>query len=106
MKRKTTTRRLGEVREDLTDWARVDAQTEDELVETIRADPDDEELEPGWVERAMVLRPAQSKERVTMWLDADVVQWFRKQGRGYQTRMNAVLRAYCEAAQKRRRRAR
>lgn len=100
MKRKTTTRRLGEIREDRTDWVRVDAQTEEELAEAIRRDPDDEELEPGWVERAMVLRPGQPKERVTMWVDADVVNWFREQGRGYQTRMNAVLRAFYEAAQK------
>lgn len=100
MKRKTTTRRLGEIREDRTDWTRVDAQTEEELAEAIRRDPDDEELERGWVERAMVLRPEQPKERITMWVDADVVNWFREQGRGYQTRMNAVLRAFYEAAQK------
>lgn len=99
MKQKLTTRRLGEVREDRTDWARVDTQTEEELIEAIRSDPDDEELEPGWVERAMVLRPEQPKERVTMWVDADVVNWFRAQGRGYQTRINAVLRAYYEAIQ-------
>ncbi len=65
MKRKTTTRQLGEVRDDRTDWGRVDAQTEEELAEAIRADPDDEELEPGWVERATVLRPAYSKQPVT-----------------------------------------
>lgn len=100
MKRKITTRRLGEIREDRTDSARVDAQTEEELAEAIRRDPDDEELEPSWVKRAMVLRPEQPKERITMWVDADVVNWFREQGRGYQTRMNAVLRAFYEAAQK------
>jgi uncharacterized protein (DUF4415 family) len=100
MKRKLTTRRLGDIGEDRTDWSRVDAQTEDELVEAIRADPDDEELEPGWIERVVILRPAEPKERVTMWLDAEVVRWFREQGRGYQTRINAVLRAYYEAVQK------
>jgi uncharacterized protein (DUF4415 family) len=100
MKRKLTTRRLGEIGEDRTDWAFVDAQTEDKLAEAIHADPDDEELEPGWIERAVILRPAEPKERVTMWLDAEVVRWFREQGRGYQTRINAVLRAYYEAVQK------
>jgi uncharacterized protein (DUF4415 family) len=98
MKQKTTIRRLGEVREDRTDWRRVDAQTEEELAAGIRADPDDEELEPGWTERAMVLRPAERKKRITMWVDADVLDWFQRQGRGYQTRLNAVLRAYYEAA--------
>jgi hypothetical protein len=67
MRRKITTRRLGDVREDRTDWSRVDAQSEEELAEAIRADPDDEELEPGWVERATVLRPARAKEEVTTW---------------------------------------
>jgi uncharacterized protein (DUF4415 family) len=32
-----------------------------------------------------------------MRLDADVVEWFRAQGRGYHTRMNAVLRSFYEA---------
>jgi uncharacterized protein (DUF4415 family) len=50
--------------------------------------------------RAMVLRPGQPKERVAMWLDADIIRWFRDQGRGYQTRINAVLRAYLEAVQR------
>jgi hypothetical protein len=67
MRRKTTTRKLGEVCEDQTDWGRVDAQTEEELAEAIRTDPDDEELEPGWVKRAMVVRPAHPEERVTTW---------------------------------------
>ena len=98
MKQKATTRRLGEVREDRTDWRRVDAETEEGLAAAIRADPDDEELEPGWVERAMALRPVERKKRITMWVDADVLDWFQRQGRGYQTRLNAVLRAYYEAA--------
>jgi uncharacterized protein (DUF4415 family) len=71
---------LGEVREDRTDWRRVDAQAEEDLAAAIRADPDDEELEPGWVERAMVLRPAERKKRITMWVDADVLDWFQRQG--------------------------
>ena len=100
MKQKLTTRRLGEIGEDRTDWALLDTQTEEELTEAIRADPDDEELEPGWIEGAVVLRTAAPKERVTMWLDGEVVRWFREQGRGYQTRINAVLRAYYEAVQK------
>ena len=36
------------------------------------------------------------KESVTVRFDADMVQWFKAQGRGYQTRMNAVLRAFYE----------
>lgn len=36
------------------------------------------------------------KQSVTMRLDADMVRWFQAQGKGYQTRMNAVLRAFYE----------
>jgi uncharacterized protein (DUF4415 family) len=45
----------------------------------------------------LVLPPG--KESVTLRVDQDVLDWFRKQGKGYQTRMNAVLRAYKEAHQ-------
>ena len=46
---------------------------------------------------AKVVYPEVSKEQTSIRFDADVLQWFRSQGRGYQTRMNAVLRAYYEA---------
>jgi uncharacterized protein (DUF4415 family) len=36
------------------------------------------------------------KESITARFDADVVQWFKSQGRGYQTKMNTVLRAFYE----------
>jgi uncharacterized protein (DUF4415 family) len=34
---------------------------------------------------------------VSLRLDSDVLDWFKQQGKGYQTRINAVLRAYMEA---------
>ncbi|HEY1254602.1 MAG TPA: BrnA antitoxin family protein [Terracidiphilus sp.] len=37
------------------------------------------------------------KDRLTIRVDHDVVQWFKKHGKGYQTRMNAILRSYVEA---------
>lgn len=37
------------------------------------------------------------KEVVYLWNDPEVLRWFRKKGRGYQTRMHAVLRSYLEA---------
>jgi uncharacterized protein (DUF4415 family) len=52
---------------------------------------------PGWhsVERRAEIKPKKTKLTVT--LDADMVAWFRALGRGYQPRMNAVLRAYMHA---------
>jgi uncharacterized protein (DUF4415 family) len=38
------------------------------------------------------------KAAISLRLDADVLDWFKAQGPGYQTRINAVLRAYREAA--------
>jgi uncharacterized protein (DUF4415 family) len=46
---------------------------------------------------AKVVYPETSKEQITVRLDADILEWFKTQGRGYQTRMNAVLRSYYEA---------
>ena len=37
------------------------------------------------------------KEQIALRVDADVIQWFRASGSGWQTRMNAVLKAYCHA---------
>ena len=49
-----------------------------------------------------------TKKQVTLRIDRDVLAFFRKQGRGYQTTMNGVLRKYMEArksAETRKRRA-
>ena len=37
------------------------------------------------------------KEAVNIRLDADVLEWFRRSGKGYQTRINKVLRAFVES---------
>ena len=44
--------------------------------------------------RGQFYRPV--KKQVTLRLDADLVAWFRSQGKKYQTRMNAALREYME----------
>jgi uncharacterized protein (DUF4415 family) len=43
-----------------------------------------------------------SKKLLSLRLDSDVVEWFKQQGPGYQTRMNAVLRAFVHQAEKNR----
>lgn len=48
----------------------------------------------GWDAIAAAQRVQPKKARVTLRLDEDLAAWFRGQGRGHQTRMNAVLRAY------------
>lgn len=56
------------------------------------------ELDEEWFKNARLVYPSERKQQITVRLDADLVEWFKAQGRGYQTRMNAVLRAYYEAA--------
>jgi uncharacterized protein (DUF4415 family) len=58
------------------------------------------EVTPEMFARAVVRRGLKTpdvKEQVTIRLDSDVLAWFRAQGKGYQTRINALLRAYMEA---------
>jgi uncharacterized protein (DUF4415 family) len=43
------------------------------------------------------LVPAPKKALLSLRIDTDVIDWFRAQGAGYQSRMNALLRAYMEA---------
>jgi uncharacterized protein (DUF4415 family) len=77
-----------------TDWDRVDALTDADIRGAIRADPDAApELNAAWFRRAKVVLP-EPKKAVSIRLDRDVVEWFQKHGRGYQTRINAILRAY------------
>lgn len=54
------------------------------------------ELNDAFWAKAKVVEP-RAKQAVTIRYDYDVLEWFKAQGKGYQTRMNAVLRAYVEA---------
>lgn len=54
------------------------------------------ELDNDFWKNAEVRLPT-NKEALSLRVDQDVVDWFRSQGRGYQTKMNAVLRSFYEA---------
>jgi uncharacterized protein (DUF4415 family) len=58
------------------------------------------EIPPEKFARALVrkgLQPVVRKAQITLRIDADVLEWFRERGAGYQSRINAVLRAYKQA---------
>lgn len=79
-----------------TDWARLDAMPEADLLAAARSDPDAlPSTDADWLNAKLVLPPG--KQPVTLRLDRDVLDWFRHQGPGYQTRINAVLRAFVAA---------
>jgi uncharacterized protein (DUF4415 family) len=78
-----------------TDWKRLDAMTDAEVTAAAEADPDAMPMNNDeWAMAALTIHP---KVSVGMRLDADVLAWFKRQGAGYQTRINAVLRRYIEA---------
>lgn len=95
MREKITKRSLGDKRKGRTDWARVDAIAEKEPERNIASDPESDVPVADWT-RARLVMP-QRKESVHLRVDPDVLTWFRQQGQGYLTRMNAVLRAYMDA---------
>jgi uncharacterized protein (DUF4415 family) len=64
-----------------------------------RADAPEIELDEDFWRHAKVMVPP-GKISVHLRVDANVLAWFKAQGRGHLTRMNAVLRAYMEAQQR------
>ena|SRR5665213_4320158 len=75
-----------------TDWARVDALTDEEIEESVRNDPDAAPVvDAEWFAGATLVL-LQPKEQISIRLDHDVIEHFRRYPR-YQTRINAILRA-------------
>lgn len=73
-----------------TDLARVKAMKDSEIDYS-----DIPQLEKDFFKKA-VLWPG-TKQQITLRLDPDIIEFFKKKGRGYQTTINAVLRKYVEA---------
>lgn len=73
-----------------------EAMTDEQIERAAASDPDTFIPDAAWMKNARVVVP-QAKEVITLRLDPDVLAWFRNNGKGYQTRINAVLRAFVEA---------
>jgi uncharacterized protein (DUF4415 family) len=74
-----------------TDWNRL-RQDEAAGVEPAE-DVEDEAFD--WLRAVTLQRPG--KQAITIRLDEDVLAYFRGSGKGYQTRINRILRAYMDA---------
>ncbi len=84
-------RRRGESKSD---WARAAAMTEPQIEAAVAADAEEAGMSVHW-NRASVEMP-QPKAVLNMRVDRDVLEFFRRDGRGYQTKINAVLRSYVD----------
>jgi uncharacterized protein (DUF4415 family) len=79
-----------------TDWQRVNAMTEEEIERNAAEEMAELGIDPDGPDHARLVFP-RPKARITMRLDSEVIGFFKAQGKGYQSRMQAVLRAYVEA---------
>jgi len=79
-------------KESKTDWARLDQMVDQDIDTT-----DIPLLDDAFFRNADLRLPI--KKAVTIRLDADVLEWFKGQGAGYQTRINQLLRHYMQAHQ-------
>ena len=77
-----------------TDWARLRAN--DALPNPEHPEATVKHIVRGIVRRG--LQPLPSKSSISLRVDQDVLEWFKAQGAGYQTRINTVLRAFRDAS--------
>ena len=80
-----------------TDYQRVNAMKEQD----IKLTPEHPEADVKHIVRGIVrkgLKPLQAKTSISLRVDADILEWFKSKGAGYQTRINTVLRAFKDAS--------
>jgi len=84
-----------EIQSGQTDWARVDALSEEDIEAAMADDPDWAEFEEiDWSK--VEVRLFKPKQAISIRLDPDVLDFFKAEGPGYQGRINTVLRHYVE----------
>jgi uncharacterized protein (DUF4415 family) len=86
-----------------TDWAAVDALTDEEITQAVANDPDAVPLDIDWSDAVLVV--PLKKQAISIRVDEDVLNFFKKEGDGYQRRINAVLRSYMQQKAKPKKRA-
>jgi uncharacterized protein (DUF4415 family) len=84
------------ITESGTDWERLRTMSDAEIHAAAIADPDAQPTDETFWKNAKLTLP-EAKETVTIRLDSEMLRWFKGQGKGYQSRINAVLRAYMDA---------
>ena len=80
--------------ESRTDWDRVREPSDAHIEAAVQSDPDTMLLDANWFETARLVVPTAEKKRITIRLDEDIIEHVKREGDGYQSRINAVLKAY------------
>ena len=83
---------------DRTNLKRLDRLTDEEIEQAARSDADTLLLEECEMASLEVVMP-ERKQSISLRVDSDVLAYSKSFGKGYQTRMNAVLRTYMQAQQ-------
>lgn len=83
------------VSEHGTDWDYLANMTDEEAYQNALSDPDNPPLTAEFWKNARIVYP-KGKHPITLRLDSDILTWFRLK-KGYQTEINAILRAYMQA---------
>lgn len=98
-----TRRTLVSRRKGKTDWERIRRMSEEEIERGAMADADNPPWTAAELEAARLILPSQGpKVPVSIRLDSEIVDYFKEQGPGYQSRINAVLLAYVRRRRSRR----
>lgn len=79
---------------------RLIAMSDAEAERRAASDPDAGVIPPGFWDNARLVMP-ETKQQITLRLDPEVIRFFKRGGKGYQSRMGAVLRSYVAAKKKR-----
>jgi uncharacterized protein (DUF4415 family) len=86
-----------------TDWTALDALTDEDIAKAVANDPDAVPIDVDWSDAVLVIPP--KKQAISIRVDEDVLNFFKKEGDGYQRRINAVLRSYMQQKAKPKKRA-
>ena len=80
-----------------TNWEKIDAMEDKDINLSELPEVSPEKFASAIVRKG--LKPIAKKTQITLRIDTDVLNWFKAQGQGYQTNINALLKAYKDANQ-------
>ena len=82
-----------------TDWQKVDAMTDEDIIRAVEGDPDARLLGKEDLKkmRRRGSQKVRAKDHITIRLDHEIVDFFKAQGKGWQTKVNDILHEYIDS---------